>query len=220
MTGRLLILGAAAISVALAIPGAAQGHTGSVTCDATGVVFHFNANFERDTIVTETVGAVGQVPAERVLTVHRHMAVSDTWVGVTGTVRAGATWHGGSIPTTTLVCPPAAPPPPPPVTTPPPPPVAPPATPPATPPAAPPAAPPVAPPVAPPAPPAVTSPPPPPATTTSVTPPKKPVKCPRYTYKIRMVRGVLICGKNVIKYRTVPRTTAPPIRHHGAGVTG
>jgi hypothetical protein len=216
MTGRLLILGAAAVSVALAIPGAAQGHTGSVTCDATGVVFHFNANFERDTIVTETVGAPGQVPAERVLTVHRHTAVSDTWVGVTGTVRAGATWHGGSIPTTTLVCPtPTSPPPPPPVTTPPPPPVAPPATPPATPPAAPPVAPPVAPPTAPPV-----APPSPPATTTSVTPPKKPVKCPRYTYKIRMVRGVLICGKNVIKYRTVPRTTAPPIRHHGAGVTG
>ena len=52
--------------VALAIPSVASANTGSVTCDSTGVVFSYNANFGRDKVSTETVNGVTQqftVPA-------------------------------------------------------------------------------------------------------------------------------------------------------------
>src|SRR5689334_24698106 len=102
--------------IALALPGVAAANTGSVTCDSTGVVFSYHANFTKDTVSTETVNGVTHQ-----FTVPAATAVKDTWP-VFGTVTAGATWNGGSIPTVTLTCPaPPAPPPPPP-----PPPVAPP----------------------------------------------------------------------------------------------
>jgi hypothetical protein len=169
----------------LAFPGAAQAHTGTVTCDSTGVVFHYNANFERRTIVTETVGAPGQLGAQRLVVVERHRSSSDTWAGVAGTVTASATWHGGGIAERTLVCPP--PPLPPPVTSPPP--AAPPA-PPAAPPA-PPAAPP-APPVAPPAAPPVALPP--------------PAPCPP-GYRLHVTHGTRMClqSKPRIRRGAAPR---------------
>jgi uncharacterized repeat protein (TIGR01451 family) len=105
--------------VALAVPGVASANTGSVTCDSTGVVFSYNANFGRDKVSTETVNGVTQQ-----FTVPAHTAVTHTWP-IFGTLTVGATWSGGSIPTVTLVCPAPAAPPPPPVA-PPPPPVAPP----------------------------------------------------------------------------------------------
>ena len=119
--------------IALAVPGVASANTGSVTCDSTGVVFSYNANFGRDKVSTETVNGVTQQ-----FTVPAHTAVTHTWP-IFGTLTVGATWSGGSIPTVTLVCPapvtppppPAAavaapPPPPPPPVAPPPPPAAPP----------------------------------------------------------------------------------------------
>ena len=36
------------VLIALAVPGVASANTGSVTCDSTGVVFSYNANFGRD----------------------------------------------------------------------------------------------------------------------------------------------------------------------------
>lgn len=120
MTTRIIsILTAAIIAAVLATPAAA--HTGSVTCDTRGVVFTYQANFERDTLVTETVGQ-----AQRIVLIHARTASTSTWPGITGTITVGARWSIGSIPTVTLACP-AAPPPPVVVTTPPPAPVAPPA---------------------------------------------------------------------------------------------
>jgi hypothetical protein len=124
--------------IALAVPGVASANTGSVTCNSTGVVFSYNANFGRDKVSTETVNGVTQQ-----FTVPAHTAVTHTWP-IFGTLTVGATWSGGSIPTVTLVCPAATPP------------ITPPVTPPATPPVTPPAAPPVTPPATPPVTPAAT----------------------------------------------------------------
>jgi hypothetical protein len=94
--------------IALAVPGIASANTGSVTCDSTGVVFSYNANFGRDKVSTETVNGVSQQ-----FTVPAHTAITHTWP-IFGTLVVGATWSGGSIPTVTLVCPaPQASPPPP-----------------------------------------------------------------------------------------------------------
>ena len=135
---------------ALAFPGIASANTGYVTCESTGVVFHYNTDFGRTKVVTETVNGVSKQ-----FTVPARTAVSDTWP-VFGTSIVGATWSGGSIPTVTLDCP--APPT-----------LAPPVIPPV--PVAPPVVPPVAPPVetpaAPVAPPAVT-----PSTSTAAPAPK------------------------------------------------
>ena len=123
--------------IALAVPSVASANTGSVTCDSTGVVFSYNANFGRTKVSTETVNGVTQQ-----FTVPANTAVTHIWP-IFGTLTVGATWSGGSIPTVTLVCPaPATPtPPPPPVTPPAPPPVVPPVTPPVATPVTPPAAP-------------------------------------------------------------------------------
>ena len=80
----------------------ASANTGSVTCDSTGVVFSYNANFGRDKVSTETVNGVTQQ-----FTVPAHTAVTHTWP-VFGTLTVGATWSGGSIPTVTLHVPAAA----------------------------------------------------------------------------------------------------------------
>jgi uncharacterized repeat protein (TIGR01451 family) len=163
--------------IALALPGVAAANTGSVTCDSTGVVFSYNANFGRDKVSTETVNGVTQQ-----FTVPAHKAVTHTWPGLFGTLTVGATWSGGSIPTVTLMCPaPVTPPPPPPVAPPPPPvPPAPPA-PPVTPPA---------PPVAPPVVPAV------PET------PAAPSPSPQIALKKRALAKVVQAG-SVVKYQLV-----------------
>ena len=124
--------------IALAVPTVASANTGSVTCDSTGVVFSYNANFGRTKVSTETVNGATQQ-----FTVPANTAVTHIWPKIYGTLIVGATWSGGSIPTVTLVCPaPATPtPPPPPVTPPAPPPVVPPVTPPVSTPVTPPAAP-------------------------------------------------------------------------------
>jgi hypothetical protein len=146
-TTRLAALVAAVAIGALALPALASANTGYVTCESTGVVFHYNTDFGRTKVVTETVNGV-----TRQFTVPARTAVTDTWPQF-GTLTVGATWSGGSIPTVTLHCPAPAPPP---VAPPPPPPVAPPP-------------PPVAPP-APPAPPVVTTPVTPPAVVTAPPP--------------------------------------------------
>jgi uncharacterized repeat protein (TIGR01451 family) len=119
-TIRLAALVAVVAIGALVLPGAVSANTGDVTCDSTGVVFHYNADFGRDKVVTETVNGV-----TKQITVHAHVATSDTWP-VFGILTVGATWSGGSIPTVTLMCAAPTPPTPP---TPPAPPVAPPAPP-------------------------------------------------------------------------------------------
>ena len=85
--------------IALAVPGVASANTGSVTCDSTGVVFSYNADFGRTKVSTETVNGVTQQ-----FTVPAHTAVTHTWP-IFGTLTVGATWSGGSIPTVTLTCP-------------------------------------------------------------------------------------------------------------------
>jgi uncharacterized repeat protein (TIGR01451 family) len=163
--------------IALAVPTVASANTGSVTCDSTGVVFSYNANFGRTKVSTETVNGVTQQ-----FTVPAHTAITHTWP-VFGTLTVGATWSGGSIPTVTLVCPaPATP-------TPPPPPV----TPPVAPPVAPPAAPPVAPPVTPPAAPA--------APAAPVTP-LAPSPNPHIVLKKRALATVVPAG-SVVKYQLI-----------------
>lgn len=191
MKGKVIgvVVALGCVTAALGVPVTADAHTGSVICDSRGVVFTYNANFERRTAVTETVGAPGEVGAVRLVFVERHQASTDIWVGVTGTIVASAKWDRGGIRQVTLVCPTKPTPPPPPVT-PPPPPVTPPP-----------------PPVTPPSPPVAVTPPPPVVTTTppvptkavtpAVTPkpPKKAPKCPkgttRNTYNAKT--GVLIC---------------------------
>src|SRR4051794_12059504 len=71
--------------VALALPSVASANTGSVTCDSTGVVFSYNANFGREKVSTETVNGVTQQ-----FTVPAFTAVTHTWP-VFGTLTVGAT---------------------------------------------------------------------------------------------------------------------------------
>lgn len=216
MRKLIAALAALAAIVAAALPGTAQAHTGAVKCDATGVVFSYNPNFERDTQVTETVNG-----ATRVVTVHRHQASTDTWAGVTGTAKASASWSHGGIEEATLICP-KAPPPPPPVTPPVTPPVAPPPAPPVAPPAPPvtPPAPP-APPAAPVAPPAVpATPPAPPAKPKKH--PRKPPKCPKGTTRntYNQKTGVLICLRIVRDHSGVGGRVTHTPKHGPGGVTG
>jgi uncharacterized repeat protein (TIGR01451 family) len=108
------LVAALAIS-AVALPGVASANTGSVKCDATGIVFTYNTDFGRDKDVTETVDGV-----TKIVTVHARTLTTDTWP-IFGTHTVGATWSGDTIPTVTLTCPapPVAPPPPPVAPTPP-----------------------------------------------------------------------------------------------------
>lgn len=187
IVGILVVLGA------LVVPGVAQAHTGFVTCDSTGVVFHYNANFERDTLALEYVRQ-GDVTRTKVVGVKRRTASTDTFPGEVGKVVAWARWKGGGIKPTWLDCPkpetPPTGPPPPPTNPPPPPPVTPPA-PPTAPPAPP--APPVAPPVTPP-----------------VTPPAAPPVCPPGTTKdeASSTATVAVC----IKIKLVPKRQATCVK--------
>src|SRR5664279_4253227 len=92
-----------AIAINALVPGMASANTGAVTCNSSGVVFSYDAHFGRPKVVIETVNGVSKP-----FTVPKYTAITDTWP-IFGTLTAGATWSGGSIPTTTLVCP-AAPP--------------------------------------------------------------------------------------------------------------
>lgn len=232
MKRKTLGLAVALVSV-LAVPAIASAHTGSVTCDSRGVVFSYNANFERTTQVTELVTVHPATGVSDTLTrsvvVERRTASTDVFpetAGI-GTVWAAAKWRNGGIRWTRLVCPPT--PPAPPVTPPAPP------TPPVTPPVAPPAPP--APPVAPPAPPVA-----PPAV--PVTPPAAPAPCPK-GYKLHVSAGTRMCLRTVVKRPKAPKCpagkrlkvgqgwvlcSAPKAKakkgaeadlvHHGNGVTG
>jgi uncharacterized repeat protein (TIGR01451 family) len=121
-TTRLAATLVAAVAItAAALPGVASANTGSVRCDATGIVFTYNTDFGRTKVVTETVDGT-----TKLVTVQARTLTTDTWP-LFGTHTVGAVWSGGSIPTVTLTCPaPAAPPPPVVVVTPPPPAVTPP----------------------------------------------------------------------------------------------
>ena len=66
-----------AVIASLAVPGVASANTGSVTCDSTGVVFSYNANFGREKVSTETVNGVTQQ-----FTVPKYTAVTHTWPGL------------------------------------------------------------------------------------------------------------------------------------------
>lgn len=110
---KRLIAGIIAV-VALAVPVTASAHSGTVTCNTTGVVFAYHSDFPVTTTVTEHVGSI-----TKTVTVVAHTASTDTIPGITtppgGSIVASATWvGGGTIPPTTLVCP--GPPPAPPVT--------------------------------------------------------------------------------------------------------
>jgi uncharacterized repeat protein (TIGR01451 family) len=170
---------------ALAFPSVSSANTGSVTCDSTGVVFSYNANFNTTRVSTETVNGVSQQ-----FTVQAHKASKHTWPGVTGTITAGATWSGGKIATVTLKCPapPVAPPPPP--VAPPPPPVAPPPPPPVAPPAAP-----VAPPPAPVAPPPA-----------ALVTPATPAPAPKISLRKRALAKTVAAGSTV-RYQLVVKAT-------------
>lgn len=195
------VIGALVALAVLALPAVATAgskraaHTGYVTCDETGVVFHYNANFERDTLVLESV-TQDDVTKTKVVGVKRRTASTDTWTGPVGKVVASARWKKGGIKPTWLDCPkpetPPTGPPPPPTNPPPPPPVTPPA-PPTAPPAPP--APPVAPPVTPPV--------------TPVTPPATPV-CPPGTTKdeASSTATVAVC----IKIKLVPKRQATCVK--------
>lgn len=215
-------LGLVVALCALAGPSVASAHTGSVTCDARGIVFTYNANFERDTLVLETVRQ-GDVTKTKVIGVKRKLPGSDTWPGYVGEAWAGAKWKGGGIRWTKLVCPK------------PPPPVSPPVTPPVVPPT-----PPVAPPVPPAAPPApVTPPAPPPVPVTpvtpttppvAVTPPKTAPKCPKGTTRksYDSETGVLVCFKilrdHAVKKKAPKKGAKPKVvrksDRKSGGVTG
>jgi uncharacterized repeat protein (TIGR01451 family) len=112
-TRHAATLVAALAFFAVALPGVASANTGSVKCDATGIVFTYNTDFGRDKDVTETVDG-----ATKIVTVHARTLTTDTWP-IFGTHTVGATWSGDTIPTVTLTCPAPT------LVTPPPPPVAP-----------------------------------------------------------------------------------------------
>src|SRR3954463_12665462 len=52
---RLAIPIAGVIAASLMLPGVASANTAAVTCDSTGVVFTYNADFGRSKVSTETV---------------------------------------------------------------------------------------------------------------------------------------------------------------------
>lgn len=215
ITGVLVTL------AALALPGVASAHTGWVDCTPQGVTFHYNANFEQSTTVTESVRPtdVSVKPTMKLLQVQRYTALEDT-VPVFGDVTAWAMWkvghRPGQIKPVHLNCA-ASPPPTPPTPTPPTPPAV--TPPPATPPPATPVT--TPPPAAPAAPPAVTP--------TVVKPPTKPhtaARCPKDTLALGLHEGRWMClrtvripakskGHHVVK-GAVHRTP----KHFGAGVTG
>lgn len=95
---------------ALALPGIASAHTGSVTANCTTVTFSYNANFAHATTVTETYVVDGKsvtktfsVPANHVAT---DVITFTSPNKAAFTITAGATWTdgtaAGSIPTTSF----------------------------------------------------------------------------------------------------------------------
>lgn len=103
---RFLIASAVCIAT-LAIPTIASAHTGRVTCDSTGVVFNYDANFPANTAVTEHVNGINYSFIPTAFAVSTHI---DPLPGI-ATVTASATWvGGGTIAPTTLTCPVPAPP--------------------------------------------------------------------------------------------------------------
>lgn len=94
---------ASAVCIAtLAIPAMASAHSGHVTCDPTGVVFSYDANFPANTAVTEHVNGINYsyVPAAFITSTH-----TDPLPGI-ASVTVSATWTGGgTIPPIVLTCP-------------------------------------------------------------------------------------------------------------------
>ena len=91
---RLALLPIVALIALAALPSGASANTGSVKCDSTGVVFSYNANFDRATVSTETVNGETQT-----FTVPAHQAATHTWPACPARSIVGAKWNGGSIPT-------------------------------------------------------------------------------------------------------------------------
>lgn len=86
------------------VPGVASAHSGSVTCGASGVVFHYNGDFPITTTVTEHITSVTP-NVNKTFVVTAHTAATDT-IPFTGLAIASSTWvGGGTIPPTTLNCP-------------------------------------------------------------------------------------------------------------------
>lgn len=113
---RKLIAGIALLG-ALALPGVASAHSGNVTCDSTGVVFTYNANFPANTVVTEHVAGSSYTFTPPAFAVSTHTDPAPNLSGGTNGIGIGflasATWiGGGTIPPTTLNCPQVTPQPP------------------------------------------------------------------------------------------------------------
>lgn len=96
------LAGVIAAFALLAIPGIASAHTGRVTCDSTGIVFNYDANFPANTVVTEHVNGTDYsfVPATFA------PSVNTVPLQTVANVTASATWvGGGTIRPVTLTCP-------------------------------------------------------------------------------------------------------------------
>ena len=55
---RKTIMGLIAALACLVVPGVASAHTGTVSCNSTGVIFHYNADFPTALTVTQNVNGV------------------------------------------------------------------------------------------------------------------------------------------------------------------
>lgn len=103
---RIAISGIITI-VMFIVPSMALAHSGSVSCDATGVKFTYNANFASYKVSTERVGDQTYTFNVAPKVVQTHIVPLPT----TSPVVVSASWGGpGSIPATTLSCPVTAPP--------------------------------------------------------------------------------------------------------------
>lgn len=105
---KKFLIGSILSAVLLAVPTMASAHSGTVTCNSSGVVFHYNANFASTKTATERVNS-----AQYTFVVPAYTAIDHTVpLPTTTPVVASSNWGGpGSIPATTLNCP--SPPPPP-----------------------------------------------------------------------------------------------------------
>lgn len=82
----------------------AKAHTGSVTCDSTGIVFHYNNNFSHDTTVTQYINGV-----QHQVVVNAYKSLNAGYDAPASYVVVKATWTDGNaignIPLTELTCP-------------------------------------------------------------------------------------------------------------------
>lgn len=104
---KRIFIGAIVTAFLLAIPSLAGAHSGTVTCDARGVQFTYNANFPQAFTATEHVGDAVYTFNIAPNVINTHLVP----LPATSPVVVSATWGGpGSIAPRTLNCPVATPP--------------------------------------------------------------------------------------------------------------